>query len=292
MKFNKKYLLIGGLGLFCVAVTGLLADKDASEKQQQVDLIASFYKDHLSQPDKQQASQLPANSFYSRDLEALVEANAQLCDSLSRGDDICGYGADGDVFLQTQETAPNLDFERSGFKAVRAADGVVDVSFNVYPDMGKAYDRKLRYLLVREKAGWRVDDVQYNGSSMRQDIQRENSEILTRARDLSDTANWVFHYIANDDTLDRATRFIAFPLQVCDHYGSCDSIKRDDPRLMSALEAARSTDDSRLPKPGQVKAEQNHTVSVNALDFTFRNKAWWITKIDLSRVRESEREFD
>ena len=292
MKFDKKTLLSIGAGLFCIAAAGLMVDRTWSEQQQQVDLIADFYKNHFAQLEKTQASQLPAGSFYSRELEALVEANSQLCDSLSRGDDICGYGADGDVFLQTQEAAPHLDIERAGFKAERVEDGMVDVSFNVYPDMGKSYERKLRYLLVKETAGWRVNDVLYNGGSMRQDIACENQEITARAGDLSDAADWVFHYIANDDSLDRAARFIAFPLEVCDHFGNCASIKRDDPRLMAALEAARSNDDSHLPKKGQAAPKENQTVAVNALDFTFRNKAWWITRIDLRRMREATRDFD
>jgi len=294
MKINKKYLLPSGLALFVVAIAALMADKAWSEKQQQVDLITNFYRQHLSQPDYRPPSQLPAGSFYSRELEALVDANSHLCDSLSRGDDICGYGADGDIFLQAQEAAPGLDLERSGFKAERSGEGVVDVSFNVYPELGDAYDRSIKYMLVKEPAGWRVNDVLFAaGGTMRQQLQRENDAIRAEARELADAATWVFHYLRNADAIERVERFIAFPVEVCDEYGVCAAMKRDDNRLRFALEALRSAyyghdtpvtpDLGFLPKPGQVAASDGKVVAVDALAFTFQNTAWWITKIDLRR---------
>lgn len=286
MKINRKRLVPLGVGLFAFAILALMADIAWSVRQQQLDLITNFYKDHLARPETRQASQLPSGSFFSRDLEALVDANLQLCDSLSRGDDVCGYGADGDVFLDAQEVAPTLDFERAHFKVERAGDNVVEASFNIHPDMGSAYDRRIRFVLVDETDGWRVDDMLYSqGRSMRQELQKENADILARARDLSDTAGWVFNYLRNQDMLDRAVRFIAFPVQVCDPYGICAAMKRDDMRLMQALDALADSGAgaTALPKPGEVVAGEGKVVAINALDFTFQNKAWWVTKIDLRR---------
>lgn len=287
MKLNKKYLLPAGLALFVIAVAALLADKAWSERQRQLDFITDFYKDHLSRSESRQASQLPAGSFYSRELEALVDANSHLCESLSRGDDACGYGADGDVFLQAQEVAPSLDFERSGFTATRVDDNTIEASFNVYPDLGASHARRIRYVLTREAAGWRVDDVLFaEGGSMRREIERENNEILARARELADAAGWVFNYLGNEEMLDRAVRFIASPVQVCDPYGACASLKRNDDRLLQALDAlAHGGADMRLlPKPGEITASEGKVVAVQALDFTFQNRAWWVSKIDLRRA--------
>jgi hypothetical protein len=294
MKIIKKYVLPLCLALFVIGISALMAEKAWSEKQQQLNLITDFYKDHLSRPEYRPPSQLPAGSFYSRELEALVDANSHLCDSLSRGDEICGYGADGDVFLQSQEIAPGLDFEKSGFKAVRSDENTVDVSFNAYPEMGEAYARRIKYVLVKEQAGWRVNDVLLAaGRSMRQELKRENEAILADARELAHAAAWVFHYLGNPDAIERAERFIAFPVQICDEYGVCAAMKRDDTRLRFALEALRSAyyghdvpispDLGFLPKAGQVAANDGKVVDVDALAFTFQNTAWWITKIDLRR---------
>jgi len=286
MNINKKRLLPIGVGLFAFAAIGLLADKAWSEKQQQLDLITNFYKDHMARPEIRQASQLPAGAFYSAELEALVDANLQLCDSLSRGDDICGYGADGDVFLDTQEVPPSLDFDRSHFQVARVGENTVEATFNVYPDMGSTYERQIRYVLVKEDAGWRVDDMLYGqGRSMREEIKQENDAVLARARELADAAGWVFNYLGNEDMLDRAARFIAFPVQVCDQYGACAALKRDDVVLLQALDALghNNPDLTTLPKAGEVSASEGKVVAIGALDFTFRNKAWWVTKIDLRR---------
>ncbi|MRX09321.1 hypothetical protein GJ697_15885 [Pseudoduganella sp. FT25W] len=290
MKINTKRLLPFGAVLLVLAIAGLLADKAWSEKQQQLDLITDFYRDHLARPDSRLASQLPPGTFYSRELEALVDANSQLCYSLSRGDDVCGYGADADVFLQTQEASPTLDFDRSSFKVSRVGENIVEATFNVYPDMGTAYDRQIRYVLVEEDEGWRVDDMLFSdGRSMRQEIQQENDAILSRARDLGDTAGWVFNYLGNEEMLDRAVRFIAFPVQVCDQYGACAAMKRDDPRLLQALDALADSkpDIGNLPKPGDVQASDGKVVAVSALDFTFQNRAWWVNRIDLRRLPAS-----
>ena len=164
---------------------------------------------------------------------------------------------------------------------------MVEASFNLYPDMGTAYDRQIRYVLVQQDDGWRVDDMLFSQNrSMRVELLQENDAILARARDLGDTAGWVFNYLRNEDMLDRAVRFIAFPVQVCDQYGVCAAMKRDDPRLMQALDALvdSKADAGNLPKPGDVQAGEGKVISVSALDFTFRNRAWWVTKIDLRRL--------
>lgn len=289
MKLNKKRLLPLGVCLLAFAMVALMADKQWSEKQQQIDLITEFYKDHLSRPDQRQAAQVPAGTFYSKALEELVDANNQLCYALSRGDEICGYGADGDVFLDTQEVPPSLDFERAGFKVERTGENTVEASFNVYPDMGAAYERQIRYTLVfDEDKGWRVDDMHFSqgqGRSMREELQQENDAVLARARDLADTAGWVFNYLGREDMLDRAMRFIDFPVQVCDQYGICAALKRDDPQLMQALDmlAERNLDLGTLPKSGEIQAADGKVVGIGPLDFTFRNRAWWVTKVDLRR---------
>lgn len=188
MQINKAYILpIGSLLVAIVlAIAALLGYKAQFENGQLV-FLTNFYAGYLANPGKRMPP--PAGSFYSEELESLLATNHRLCAKLARDDEICGYDADGDIFLDTQEAAPDLDFNKAGFKAIRSGERTVDVSFNVFPGQGKNYDRQIRYVMKIEDDGWRVDDMQTgrNGtfaadSTMRLEIQHENAALLARSR--------------------------------------------------------------------------------------------------------------
>ncbi|RFP08204.1 MULTISPECIES: DUF3828 domain-containing protein [unclassified Duganella] len=194
MKINKAHILpFASLLVATVfAIASLLAYK-AQFEAGQLTFITNFYTSYLSNPGRRTPP--PAGSFYSEELETLLATNHRLCAQLAHGDEICGYDADGDIFLDTQETAPDLDFNKARFKAIRSGKRTVDVSFNVFPSEGKNYDRQIRYVLKMEDDGWRVDDmlVGSNGTfdianAMRREIQHENEELLARERTSSEAA--------------------------------------------------------------------------------------------------------
>ncbi|WP_167759778.1 hypothetical protein [Massilia horti] len=302
MQAKKKYLLTFSLLLCVVAAMMGFSYYVKARDREQVEFITSFYKNYLSMPETQQGYYvIPPGSFYSKGAEARIETNAKLCGTLSRGDEICGYGADYDVFLDAQEIDPKLSFEKAGFKAVVSGKNTVDVSFKVYPEYGADYDRKMRYVLVKENSSWRVDDVLVaekgrfsERNSMRNEIEYENQHILEEAREISEAATWVFSYLRDADMLDRAERFVAFPVQLCSAVGTCQTLQKGDTRLrqtMLALHKAYYKGDSDTtvldgywPKPGLERVEQGKVIKLDAFNFTFQGKAWWITKIDLSSV--------
>jgi hypothetical protein len=300
MKAKNKYLLSSSVVLCVVATTMALGFHPKSDEQP-VQFITNFYKDYLSQPGMKRTDNLPAGTFYSKGADALIATNDHLCGTLSRGDEICGYGADADMILNAQEIDPNLNFEKARFKAIASGKATVDVFFNVYPELGEPYDRTIRYVLAKEKAGWRVDDVFFDDGggfpvnrSMRSEINQENEAILYRAREIAHVAGWVFLYLRNGDMLDRAERFVTIPVQVCSESGSCRTVQKGDEGLrqtMAALHRAyyRESDDTTdlsgfLPNEGLAGAVEGKVITVDALDFTFQNKGWWITKIDLGRL--------
>lgn len=180
MSFNKKHYLPTAalVGATIIAVASLLAYKARSERQQ-VDFITRFYSSYLGEARR---APPPAGTFYSDDLEALLAANHELCGKLARHDEICGYDADGDVFLDAQETASGLTLDKAGFKAAYAGNGTVDVSFNVFPGQGDNYRRQIRFVLTLEDAGWRVDDMLFGAKTLRRDVLHENETLLARAR--------------------------------------------------------------------------------------------------------------
>lgn len=299
---KKSALLL--ILLFCaVAATRGLTYYVKSPDQEQVEFITSFYKSYLSLPETKRAYYaVPPGSFYSKGAEALLATNAYLCQTLPRNDDICGYSADWDVFLGAQEIDPKLTFAKAGFKAVVSGKNMVNVSFNVYPEYGADYDRKIRYILVKENGGWRVDDVFFAEherfpvkESMRYQINEENQRVLQEASEISATIAWVFIYLREADMLDRAERFVAFPVQVCSEAGSCQILQKGDARLRQTILALHEAyfggdpDNTTVPddfsaKPEQGPAAQGKTVKVDALEFTYQGQAWWITKIDLSNL--------
>ena len=244
----------------------------------------------------------PPTPFYSTAAEALIAENDALCRTLSRSDDICGYGADIDVFLSTQETAPDLSFARLQFKAALVDDSTVDVAFNVWPEYGADSARQLRYKLVPEGAAWRVDDVLIgeNGvysqtSSMRHEILDENQRVRADAADAAQVAGWIFIHLSQQDMLERIARFMYFPVQICGRTGRCRAVDGRGPQLASALSIMhrayykKDGDDTIDLAPLFVRARlpppvEGATVRVGAVQLSFRDKAWWISKIDLAAL--------
>lgn len=302
---NPKSKTISALGLiFCAAAVAAAVSqyKAKTDEQQQVEFITSFYKNYLARPWRGRSNNLPIGFFYSTGADALLTKNAMLCEKLSRGDEICGYGADADIFLNAQEIDPDLTFAKTRFRAVASGKNTVDVSFNVYPALGEFYDRSIRYVFVKETAGWRVDDVFFAedgrfpaAQSMRYEVNEEIEAVLARARDIVDVVRWVFTYLGQTDMLARAERFVTDRIAVCDVAGRCVSITKGEGdvklrQAMKALHRAYDTGDTGgaigwsalLPK---LDPQEGKTVQVDAFDFTFRDKAWWITKIDFARLR-------
>ena len=299
----KKKLIVGCTLVASVAVAaGALRHQEESDERGQVEFITNFYRNYLSQPYTNRTDRVPAGFFYSKAADALIDENRRLCEKLSRGDEICGYGADSDSFLDAQEIDPALTFDKARFRATVSGRNLVDVSFNVYPELGSYYDRTFRYVFVKEGGGWRVDDVLYGDGgrfaadrSMRHEVSEENAAVRARARDFFEVLSWVSIYVSQEHMLDRAERFVTDPVSICSDAGSCELVRKgkDGGRLRETVEAlhrAYRTDDPNgirelkeyLPKP--VKIIKGSPVNVDALELTFQDNAWWISKIDLRKL--------
>ncbi|TFW34840.1 hypothetical protein [Massilia horti] len=300
MKLKIRYLL-PALVLCLPACVLIAANRAQSDANQQVRFVVDFYKTYLSRPPSVSLDFVP-ESFYSRGAEMLIAMHRQLCTTLSRSDDICRYGADGDIFLNAQEIAPDLDFEKSRFKAIPSGTDTVDVSFTVWPGKGAHYGRLLRYVLVKEPGGWRVDEVFFGTDagfreteSMRHKINQESARVLAEARDVFDVVSWIFIYLRDKDMLARAERYVAFPVQICGADGDCQAVHKGDDKLRQAIDHLHrayykgdfdtQTDLSTFyPRVDSAQAIDGNVVRLDALELTFRDKAWWISKIDLHEL--------
>src|SRR4051812_36696292 len=217
-----------------MALLLVMGSASADAPDPRSEFLASYYKGYVSHLGRGTVSYVKATPFYSASLKALMDANKQACATLSRGDDICGFGADGDMVLDAQDMAEGLVFERMSFKAKPLNDKVVDVSFSVFPANPKAERSNLQYVMVQEEGGWRVDDVLYRvggkfkpENSMRRRIADEIAGLEKNARSLKDATVWMAGY-AETPMPDRFIRFVGFPLEICPKGGPCKSYGKKD----------------------------------------------------------------
>ncbi|MFZ4715232.1 MAG: hypothetical protein ACOYL6_16030 [Bacteriovoracaceae bacterium] len=132
-------------------------------------VIEDFYRGYFV--DKSRLNHLP----FSKSFNQLVSKNAKICEKYA-GTDVCGWGADGDLYLHAQEYDPNLSFENSKFQIEQSKSGLVVVRFNIYPsitDAGNFYDREFQFVMIQEEGKWVVDDMIADGESSRKLMEDE-----------------------------------------------------------------------------------------------------------------------
>lgn len=161
-----------GLLLLALIAHGAMAAEPGARQT-----VERFYQGYLGFAGTAANRQLALG--YSESMRELLAENARICERAADGP--CGWGADGDPYLDSQESQPDLSFESSGFRALESSAGEVTVSFNVYPSQTDAvdfYQKTFTYRLVLEGDQWVVDDIVYpTGSSARAIIKQENQDV-------------------------------------------------------------------------------------------------------------------
>jgi hypothetical protein len=127
-----------------------------------ISFVIEFYQSYLDAYPKKVVNSdsfLITHPFFSTSIIALLDSNKKVC-TKKAGTDICGYGADSDIFLNAQEIGPNLTFKTSRFKALEINPELIEISYTVYPNGAKKYYEHTRRLkLVLDDKKWRVDDI-------------------------------------------------------------------------------------------------------------------------------------
>ncbi len=162
-----------GAALIAFVALGVLAPKAKSARDDSpASAVESFYRLYLS-PATHGGSR--AAIAFSKSFLELVKRNLEVCKEKA-GTDVCGWGADGDIYLGAQESQPDLTFENSGAKIREEEGGVVSVTMNVYPDIkdaGDYYLRRVYFRLISEDGRWVVDDMKSSGSWAREEMRNE-----------------------------------------------------------------------------------------------------------------------
>lgn len=134
--------------------------------------IEQFYRSYLPA--------LQGEPPFSKGFAALIATDKALCAKYNP-DEVCGFGADGDPYLNAQEYDSGMTFENTGATVTETAPGLVLVTLNVYPsdtDGGDFYEREIRYRLIREQGAWVVDDMIFDeGMGMREGLAFEINAI-------------------------------------------------------------------------------------------------------------------
>ncbi|MFB9242803.1 hypothetical protein IV454_21000 [Massilia antarctica] len=266
-----------------------------------VALITAFYRDYFANEAAAKKRYLDSGAFYSAGARKLLADNDFACRQVARGDDMCGYGADADMFLDAQDSDPELTLASSGFTAKAVGANAVDVSFKVFPKDPGSQRTTMRYLVVREGGQWRVDDVLHPvkgvyaaKNSMRQGILADIAAISKAALDVADASSWVNNYV-EEQQADRFARFVGSPVTVCVRKDACVPYAKDDARLPALVKTLHDTyfkagaAKKGLPaitagKQGAGAPKEESVVHNGPFDYTFRHGRWWLSRIDAGRA--------
>src|ERR1044071_2734347 len=93
-----------------------LASASAAAKTTAKEVIESFYKGYLN------GAKTPTLAF-SKSFNELVTKNDAVCKAKA-GSDVCGWGADGDIFFDAQEYKPE-SYEKAGLRVKESTVGKV-----------------------------------------------------------------------------------------------------------------------------------------------------------------------
>lgn len=161
----------------------LLAFPALSEAESSpVDTVSKFYSDYLAYSHQEMPNGPRPKMEFSRDFSSVVNHSNVTCKKVA--DYPCGWGADGDEYLDSQEIDPILTYQNSGIVVSETTPGIVNVKLNVYPSIknaGNYYLKSITYKMVQESGRWVVDDVIYtDGKSTKQVLAEEakNAERL------------------------------------------------------------------------------------------------------------------
>lgn len=148
----------------------------------EVRVIKSFYNVYLNlNHDKLVPASISnqGTKLFSKVFRDLVSLNADLCARKSPGE-VCGWSADGDPYLSSQDNGPGLNAANSGLTVAEIPTTVADhklivVKFTVDPtdkDNANKSQREMRFLIGLEHGKWVVDDL----SSIETDVQGQAHE--------------------------------------------------------------------------------------------------------------------
>ncbi|TXI95979.1 MAG: DUF3828 domain-containing protein [Burkholderiaceae bacterium] len=149
-------------------------------------LLTQFYTDYLNLNIHTNPNAKVPSLPFTRAFNNELRKNKLLC--RKHQDEICGFAADGDPYLDAQDFSDGLNAKNARLKLDLLSKenaknkALIRVHFFLFPD-SNTDERNLLYRLKYEEGTWRVDDIIYGpNSSARQQIRDEIRSLLKDAK--------------------------------------------------------------------------------------------------------------
>lgn len=147
------------------------------------DTIQNFYQKYLNYNYHKTPNLAVPELKFSTSFTEEVARNLEICEKYVAG--ICGWAAEGNEYLDTQESDPNLSYKNSGIKITETSTNIIRVTLNVYPSIENTdnyYIKTITYKMIFENNQWVVDDINYtNGLSSRKIMEDQDVATLASA---------------------------------------------------------------------------------------------------------------
>lgn len=158
----------------------------APQQSEALALLTQFYTDYLNLNIHTNPNAKVPSLPFTRAFNNELRKNKLLC--RKHQDEICGFAADGDPYLDAQDFADGLNAKSARLKLDLLSKenaknkALVRVHFFLFPE-SNTDERNLLYRLKYEEGTWRVDDIIYGpNSSARQQIRDEIRSLLKDAK--------------------------------------------------------------------------------------------------------------
>ncbi|MBK8451826.1 MAG: DUF3828 domain-containing protein [Thiofilum sp.] len=127
-----------------------------------VDAVSGFYKRYLADFAKDPAK---PDIAMSKAFRAEIQKSEQACKNFDDGP--CGWGADADPYLNSQDYDANFSYVNSGISFKETAPNTVRVDLNVTPSAPEISKNTIIFKMVQESGQWVADDILYpDGKSL------------------------------------------------------------------------------------------------------------------------------
>mgnify|MGYP000199126738 CR=1 FL=1 len=147
-------------------------------------MLHQFYINYLSIDYTKNPNAKHPHLQFSRAFLQEKRSNEGMCRRIK--DMPCGFGADGDPYLDAQDFADNLNAASAQLRTELIElntknQAQIRVNFSIFPGT-EVGSRSIVYQLKHEKGAWKVDDIVYGNGESARALMRQEIEQLKRVR--------------------------------------------------------------------------------------------------------------